>query len=40
MGLFTTEEYRQAFELAGLSPEFDAHGLIGRGLWVAQRTSS
>jgi hypothetical protein len=36
MALFTDEEYRQAFDAAGLSVEHDPEGLIGRGLYIAQ----
>jgi hypothetical protein len=37
VGLFTDEEYRQAFSAVGLSVEHDPEGLIGRGLYIAQR---
>jgi hypothetical protein len=35
--LYTSDEYRSAFESAGLVAELDPVGLMGRGLWVAQR---
>jgi hypothetical protein len=35
--LFTTDEMRAAFEAAGLGVDYDADGLIGRGLWICSR---
>jgi SAM-dependent methyltransferase len=35
--LFTTDEMRAAFEAAGLGVDYDAEGLIGRGLWICSR---
>jgi len=35
--LYTPDEYRAAFEAAGLMPTLDDAGLMGRGLWIAQR---
>jgi SAM-dependent methyltransferase len=35
LALFTWAEYRRACERAGLVPEVDEHGLIGRGLVTA-----
>jgi len=35
--LFTTDEMRAAFEAAGLDVDYDAEGLIGRGLWICSR---
>ncbi len=34
--LFDVDEYRAAFEAAGLTAELDPDGLMGRGLWVAR----
>jgi SAM-dependent methyltransferase len=34
--LFTDEQYRHAFERAGLSVELDDHGLTGRGLYLSR----
>jgi ubiquinone/menaquinone biosynthesis C-methylase UbiE len=38
VGLFTHEQYLEAFRAAGLEPEHDAEGLMGRGLYVAVAT--
>jgi len=35
IALFTHEEYVAAFRAAGLEPEHEAEGLMGRGLYVA-----
>ena len=35
LALYTRDEYRDAFLAAGLSPEFDEQGLMGRGRWIA-----
>ena len=37
LGMFTREEYLGAFRAAGLEPEHDPEGLMGRGLYVAVR---
>ncbi len=37
LGLFTSEQYRQAFVDAGLETDLDRDGLTGRGLWIGVR---
>ena len=37
VGLFTDEEYRQGFHAAGLSVDYDAYGLIDRGMYFGRR---
>jgi hypothetical protein len=34
LGLFTRDEYRDAFEAAGIEAALDPKGLIGRGMWI------
>jgi ubiquinone/menaquinone biosynthesis C-methylase UbiE len=37
MGLFTHEEYLQAFQKAGLTVSYDAKGLFGRGMYTGRQ---
>jgi len=37
MGLYSIDEYVQAFEAAGLAVEREPTGLIGRGLFIGRR---
>jgi SAM-dependent methyltransferase len=39
MGLFTDDEYRDAFLAAGMAVEHDRDGLMGRGLWIARHAA-
>jgi len=34
LGLFTHDQYQAAFISAGLSPEYDPMGPMGRGIWI------
>lgn len=37
LGMFTREDYLESFRAAGLEPEHDPEGLMGRGLYLAVR---
>ena len=39
LGLFGQNEMFAAFEVAGLKATYDAHGLTGRGLYIARKTA-
>lgn len=39
IGLFTEEEYLEAFKKAGLQTVFDPQGITGRGLYIGMRPS-
>ena len=34
LGLFDDSDYRRAFEVAGLTTEYDKEGLFGRGMYI------
>lgn len=38
LGLFTPEEYRAAFQQAGLKVHYDPDGLMGRGLYIGVKS--
>jgi ubiquinone/menaquinone biosynthesis C-methylase UbiE len=40
MGLFTHQEYMEAFKAAGLNVTHDAEGLSGRGLYIGQKQTA
>ncbi len=39
VGMFTDEEYLEAFEAAGLEVELDPEGLMGRGVYIGARAA-
>lgn len=40
MGLFTQEQYLEAFNKAGLDVDYDANGLFGRGIYIGVKRGS
>lgn len=40
LGLFTPDEMKTALDATGLEVEHDPAGLIGRGLWIAQKATA
>jgi SAM-dependent methyltransferase len=40
LGMFTDQQYRQAFEATGLLVEHDPEGLMGRGLYIGTKRDS
>ena len=39
LGLFTHQQYLEAFTLAGLSPNYDPQGITGRGLYIGVKAT-
>ena len=40
LGLFTHDDYLNAFSVAGLTVTYEPGGPLGRGLFIARKTSS
>ncbi|MEO6695786.1 MAG: hypothetical protein ABIY50_10045, partial [Ignavibacteria bacterium] len=40
LGLFSDEQYRDAFKKAGLDVNYDKEGLFGRGMYIAVKNKT